>query len=301
MILFYRDLAELPDIPRYDIMLSPQFYVIKHEDIPVKYSMQAKKLAPSILDELSGDETMTHEVFQDGDKWVFIAYDLKKLTEALEAKGGSIDRVGRIYFAEQAKEKFDIPVKLNDREVLAVVNDTVTVVPTHLLENSDNLAEFDASFRPDKSFRVQRGYSSYISPKQAMIAAAILGVLGVAYFAEGYRYQNAVTQAEGKLDQLLADNPSLSGAYARESIYKKFMDIDTQQRNIRDRIKSISRMISSKTKINSLYMDKKGYKVIMDAPTDPKSIKSLRTIAKSGGLENLDIKAGKLESHGSLQ
>ncbi len=301
LILLHRDLASLPDIPRYDIMLSPQFYVIKREELPVKYSFQAKKLAPSILEDLSGDEEMTYEVFRDGDMWVFVGYDQQKLAQFLDIKGGSIDKVGQIYFAEQAKEKFSDPVELNEREALMVVNDTVTAVPRQLLGEIEHLLAFDDSFRPEKSFRVQRSYSSIIDTKQAAVIAGLLGVLGAAYFVEGYRYQSALAKADARLESLLDENPSLRGAYARESIYKKYTSLDKEQRAIRDRLKAISRMTSKKTKIDSLKIDKKGYKVILDIPDDPKTVKSLRTIAKDGDLAHLNIKGSKLESEGSFQ
>ncbi len=301
LILLHRDLEMLPDIPRYDLMLSPQFYVLKREELPIKYAFQAKKLAPSILDELACDSTLTYEVFRDGDFWVFVGYDQQKLAEFLDTKGGSIDKVGQIYFAEQAKENFENPIELNEKEVLAVVNDTVTVVPKQLLGEGEELVGFDDSFRPDKSFRVQRNYSSVITTSQAATLAVLLAILAIAYFAEGYRYHRALIAADDKLENLLDDNPSLRGAYARESIHKKYLALDKEQRAIRERLKAVSRMTGKKIKIDSLMINKNGYKVTLDIPEDPKVVKSLRTIAKDANFGKLNIKGSKLESEGSFQ
>jgi len=137
LVLLYRDIEKLPDVSRYDLMLTPQFYILKREDLPVKYAHQAKKLAPSILDGMMGEGTSTYEVFREGDQWTFVAYDLQELSSFLEAKGGSIDRVRRIYFAEQAKKAFATPVALNDREALTLVNHVATIVPRHLMDDKD--------------------------------------------------------------------------------------------------------------------------------------------------------------------
>jgi hypothetical protein len=282
-------------------MLSPQFYVIKSEEVPVKYLFQAKKLAPSVLDDLSNGEKMTYEVFRDDDKWVFIAYDLHALAGFLESKGGSIDKVGHIYFAEQSRAKFTPPVVLDKKEMLSVVNDTVTVVPKHLFAQTDHFAEFDDSFRPEKSFRIQRSYSSYIDTRQAIVLAGLLGILGVAYFAEGYRYRQAVDRADAKLANLLSGTPSLQGAYARDSIYKKYISINKEQRAIRDRIKSIGRMTSKKTRIQSMSVDASGYKISLDIPNDAKIVKSLRAIAKKEGFGKLSIQGSKLTAEGKFQ
>jgi hypothetical protein len=291
----------MPDVPRYDIMLTPQFYVSKREALPIKYPFQAKKLAPSILDELTGTGSFTYEAFKDGESWVFIAYDQQNLADFLERRGGSIDRVRHVYFAEQAKDKCVPPVDLNEREALTQVNDTVTIVPKNLIENTEHLTVFDESFRPDKHFDLKRTHNSLVDTRLAITLASLFGMLGLAYIAEGYRYQKALGDAETKLETLLEANPSLRGAYARESIHKKYSALDAKQRKIRDRIKDIAHLTGKDTRINALYVDTKGYRITLSVPNDPKTVKSLKELAASGKLEHLKIGTGKLETWGSFQ
>ncbi len=301
LILLYRDIPSLPDAPRYDLMLSPQFYVMKREALPVKYPFQAKKLAPSILDDLTGEGTFTYEAFQEGDNWVFLAYDLPRLADFLERRGGSIDRVRRIYFAEQAKEKFLPPVELNEREVLALVNDTVTVVPRQLISETDGFSVFDESFRPEKHFNFKRSYNSVLDTRMTVVLASLLGLLGVAYVAEGYRYRKALSDADARLETLLEANPSLRGAYAREAIHKKYQAINAEQRAIRDRLKDISHLTGKEVQIDALSVDTKGYRMSLSLPDKPKTVASLKALAADGGLEHLKIGSGKLETWGTFQ
>ena len=301
LVLLYRDIVSLPDVPRYDIMLAPPFYVIKREELPVKYAFQAKKLAPSILDDITGEGDFTYEAFKEKDAWVFVAYDLPKLADFLERRGGSMDRVRRLYFAEQSKERFLSPVELNDREALTLVNDTVTVVPKQLMSTTENFSPFDETFRPDKHFDLKRTYNSFLDTRLAGVLASILVLLGLTYVAEGYRYQKALGDAEDKLETLLEANPSLRGTYARESIHKKYKTIDVLQRKIRDRIKDISHLTGKTVQVDALAVDTKGYRMSLSLPNNPKTVASLKALAADGRLEHLKVGSGKLETWGTFQ
>jgi len=301
LVLLYRDIEKLPDVSRYDLMLTPQFYILKREDLPVKYVHQAKKLAPSILDGMIGEGSFTYEVFREGDRWIFIAYSLQELSDFLEAKGSSIDRVHRIYFAEQAKEGFSTPVALNEREALTLVNRTATIVPRHLMDDKDKLASFDETFRPEKSFDIKHNFSSFLDAKLAMVLAAVLVMLGLTYFADGYRFHKAVSDAEHSLNTLLEANPSLGGAYARKSIHSKYITMDTKQRKIRDRIKDVSRLIGKDVKIKSFSLDAKGYHAVMNIPTKATTATSLKALAESSGLEHVKVTSGILDAQGAFK
>lgn len=301
LILVHRHIHALPDAPRYDLMLTPQFYVIKREELPLKYPFQAKKLAPSILEDLTGDGTFTYEVFREDDAWVFLAYDLPELVRFLESRGGSIDRVRHLYFAEQVREKFTSPVSLNEHEVLTLVNDTVTVVPTSLLQTPGTFSPFNETFRPHKHYNVKRSYNSFLDTRTAVALAIPLALLGLTYIAEGYRYHTAIAEAESRIDTLLEANPALGGTYARQSILKKYTAIDTRQRRIRDRIKDLSHLTGRDVRINSLSVDTKGYRATLSVPNTSTAVTSLKKQAASGGLKHLKIANGKLETWGAFQ
>ena len=301
LLLLYREIEALPDLPRYDLMLTPQFYVLKREELPLKYTHQAKKLAPSILDELTGEGTFTYEAFQEGESWVFIAYDLQKLSDFLYIKGGSIDRVGKIYFAEQIRDKLEPPLALNEQVALARVNDTATVVPLRLLNDPEQLGTFDETFRPEKSFALKRSHNSFLDTRQAILLASLLGVLGLGWFAEGYRTHRAIGAAEATLEHLLEANPSLGSSYTREATWKKYSATNTAQRRIRDRIKAISRLTSKATKLDTLTVDTKGYKATLSVPDNPQTLQSLKTLLRDGHLKNGRFNGGKLETSEAFQ
>jgi len=297
LLLLHRALKHVPDLPRYDLMLSPQFYVLKREELPVKYAFQAKKLAPSILEDLVGEGPVTYEVFRDEEGlWNFVAFDPDAVGHFLAARGGSLDRVGRFYFAEQAREHFEPPVVLSASEVLGVVNGTVTV-PAKLLSDTRTTASFDEAFRPEQGFAFKHARKKgTLDSRVSMAAAVILLVLGLAYAAEGFRYQRALDQAKVSLENALGSDPALRGSYAR--IYKKYRSVDTSQRAVRERLKALGRLTSKVTRLDHLTITPEKYRAVLSVPSDPKTVRSLQELAKNGHLDGVKIAAGKLETAG---
>ncbi len=293
----------LPDLPRYDVMLTPKFYIIKREEIALKYPFQARKLAPSILDEVIGEGPHTYEVFPQGDGWAFVAYDPQEVAAFLESVGGSVDRVRHLYFAEQDREKFVTPVAMNTDEALTLVNDTVTVVPRKFLKQTDPFSTFDEHFRPDRHFAMAQERRSFLDRRLAVTLSSVMLLLGATYIAEGYRYHHAVAQAEHTLDQLLDAHPTLAGGYARTSIYKKYTAINHLQRQMRDRLMAISHLTGKESTIQTLSFDRqKGYHVTLKVPThSSKTIQTLKTLAASQGLKPVTVRGGTLEIHGEFR
>jgi len=295
LLLLYREIEELPDLPRYDLVLSPQFYVMKHEDLPVKYPFQAKKLAPSVLEDLTGEGALTYEVLPENNGWTFFAYDREALSNFLYIKGGSIDRVGHIYFAEQLRDQLEPPIALNENKVLARVNDTATVVPSRLLAGSESFQTFDETMRPEKAFPLKHNHNSVLNTRQTLLLAGALSLLGLGYAAEGYRYGRNIKIQEQHLEKQLDAHPALRSSYAREATYKKYTALNTQQRRIRDRIKAISRLTGKETKLNSLNIDTKGYQATLNVPDKAKTRHAVKTILQSAGIKNAKYTGGKLE------
>jgi len=53
LLFIFRDMNTIRDDVKYDLILTPQHYIIKKSELELKYSFQAKNIAPSMLDELS--------------------------------------------------------------------------------------------------------------------------------------------------------------------------------------------------------------------------------------------------------
>ena len=298
----------LPDHARYDLMLSPQFYVHKREELAVKYAFQAKRLAPSILDDLTGPHPMRYEAFKDEEgAWHFVAYDAKALEAFLESRGGSLGRVGKLYFAEQVRRRFDPPVLLGNNDVLGVVDDIATVIPRKLLADPDRLQTFDDSFRPDEGFGVKRSRrhhsamgGSTLDGRFATTLAVVMLLIGLAYAAEGYRYQRAIHTAEDSLERLFEEHPKMRGSYARSSIHKKYLQTDTHQRAIRSRLQAVGRLTRNGAVLDLFSIDANGYKATLRVNGSNDALAALKKLAQSNHLEKIKLSGHTFETSGAL-
>ena len=281
LILLHRGMGKPKRAQRYDLLLSPEFYVIKKENIPIKYAFQAQRLAPSVLEDLlPEDRQFGYAVFKDGDEWFFVAYDPKEIEEFLkEELKIEPEQIGKIYFAQQIAGKIsDTPLSLDELTALALVDGYVTVVPRRMME-TNRYAKFSNSFRPEKSFRFSRLESEapVTNEKQAWIAAGLITLLAIFFFIEGISYSKAAKKAYAQLNERFKDYPQLQSARVRKNILDKYHRIDKEQRNIRDRLEALSLLTSKQSQIDTMTLSPG--KVEARISTDPKERKKIEKIA----------------------
>ncbi len=287
LLSVHRDMPHITRVRRYDLMLTPQFYIFKKESLPVSYQYQAVRLAPSILDELTGTGDYSYAAVKEGEDWVLFAYDMSKIESFLEEKGLPKNLINKIYFAQQAKEYFSHPVSVDERNALMTVDDMVVMLPKNIV-GAEECSVLTNAFRPKKGITPSQSRHSWMTQKQAIIVSVLLLLLAAGYCAEGIRYQNAMASVEKKIDSVKQRYPQLQNksTIVLNNLYESNYAIDSLQRRIRDRLKEISRLTSNASKIDTLKIDTKQYEVTI--ATDKQHIAELKTYAKSQKLKVLD-------------
>ena len=289
MLMVYLDMPYITEAKRYDLMLTPQFYIYTKEPLPVRYTHQATNLAPAILDDLTEDRVYNYAAIKSGDEWMLFAYDIEKIANFLESKGLSSSHINKIYFTQQLDEKLSNPISLNEKMALADANSTVVMLPKMIMEDAV-FSTFDNSMRPKVGFGFDHGYDSYISQKQAIILSVLLAIFAIGYIIEGMGYQDSIAKLGTSVESAKEKYPSLKNKsnLVLRSLYKTGYKVDSKQRKIRDRLKDISQLTSKDSKINRLTIDEKSYQVEISA--GKKSMKKLKEYAKS---KSLAIKSSK--------
>ena len=245
-----------------NIMLTPQFYTLKKESLPLKYLYQAKRIAPSLFDGFLGD-SQKHEyfVYREEDEWVFIAYDMEAISEFLSSKDIKPEQVAKIFFAQQASDSFTAPVLLGDKEALVSLNDTVVVIPQGALQESSETASFTDAFTPGTGVTPQGTHASVLSKKQTIGLAAFFTLFAFMFFIEGWMYSHDSQETQEEMQILLEDNPSLQSQYSRDSIAAKYKTIDKNERRKREVVKTLAGMIFKGVKVSTFQMNEKNFKV----------------------------------------
>lgn len=286
LILVHATMEPVKPLKNVNILLTPQFYTLKKEILPIKYLYQAKKIAPSLFEGLL-DRTLSYDffVFKEGDAWVFIAYSIKKITDFLREKGIMPEKISKLYFAQQVLGMLQDPIPLGKKEILAAIDDTAVVVPVAALDEMPQLGAFDAKFTPPKGVTPYIAYGSLLSFKQAAAIAVLLIAFAAAYVIEGiWHTQTSPHQQEQELEKLVASYPVLQSKYARESIAAKYKAVDNKERKKREAIKTVSSMLFKGVTLSFLHMDAKNFKAQFKC-TDAKAARELQALAKKAQLK----------------
>ena len=293
LLLVYSGMKEQSLSHSVNIMLTPQFYTLKKESLPLKYLYQAKKIAPSLFDGLiENPEKYNYFVYREEKKWVFIAYDLEAINSFLLHKGISPGQLGKIFFAQQVFSSFSSPVLLGEEEALISLDNTVVVIPQIALKENNDTLTFDDSFTPKTGVTPQEVHGSILNKKQTIGLAVFFTLFSSIYFVEGWRYTHDSQEIQEEMQMLLEKHPSLQSEYTRESIATKYRMIDQNERRKREVVKTLAGMIFKGVKVDFFKLNEKVFKVEFSC-SDSKVAKRLVLLAKKMKFKSAKIVAGK--------
>lgn len=281
LILIDKNMKSVTKAHPVNVMLTPQFYTLKREALPVKYAYQAKRVAASLFEGLLEDKSeYQYFVYKEEDEWVFVAYDLAKIQSFLSSKGLEAEQVAKIFFAQQAAASFTSPVLLDENSALVNLEGTMVIVPKVALgEDSHSVLKVNNSFTPTKGVALEGGTGSFLSQQQAVSLAAVFLLFSIMFMVEGWRYGGDSETQALEVQALLEEYPSLESSYTRESILSKYRQIDSLERKKRDSIKVLSHMIFKGSTLISLTLDDKKFQAQFSCENDG-VIKKLKELAQ---------------------
>jgi hypothetical protein len=283
-------MPEISPQERVDVMLTPEFYTLKRESLPVKYAYQAKKIAPSLFDGMLDEgEVYAYFVSRGKEGWEFIAYAPQKIRDFLLSKGITPEKTGKIFFAQQAVETLKNPVALGEEKALVSLDEVATVVPRAALAEGETLATAASLVRPKKGISLGGSEESLLTLKQSLSLAAVLLLFAGMWFYEGLGYGGDTQKEQSRIEELLAAYPALGSSYARQSVAEKYQKLDQTERRKREVIKALSKMIFKGVTLTSLEMNDKGFKAEF-ATTGKEVADKLKLLAKKEKFNTTAIK-----------
>jgi len=263
-----------------NIMLTPQFYTLKREKLPLKYLYQAKNIATSLFDGfLENAQKYDYLVYKEKDEWIFLAYDLEAISNFLVSKGIKLEQIGKIFFAQQASAYFTAPVLLGEKDALVSLDNTVVIIPQNALQNKSGILDFDNSFTPKTGVTPVGTHSSVLRKKQTIGLTVFFALFAFMFFVEGWRYSHNSQATQEEMQMLLEEHPSLQSQYTRESIAVKYKTIDKNERRKREIVKVLAGMIFKGVKVASFDLNEKAFKVEFSC-SNAKVAKRLAELAK---------------------
>ncbi len=257
-LFIHKDMEPLNILNSVEIILTPQFYTFIRENLDIRFAYQAKQIAGALFDDyLDSDKEYQYHVYKCQDDWCFFAYDIKEIEDFLKTIGIEKHRVSKIYFAQQLSEQLKKPVKLSKKSALLTIDDTVTLIPTKLIDSNTEYNNLDLKEQKLTS-AVSMGASldSFISLKETVILGSLFFILGGIFLVEGTRIKSSISTKEEILTELFSKYPKYSSTIIRESILSEYQPIDTKERKKRDSIKEISKLLSANSQLEQLTIDK---------------------------------------------
>jgi hypothetical protein len=254
-------------------------------------------------DMLLADYGYEYVVKKDGDSWLFFAYAPKEIEEFLQnCCNIPPHRIGKIYFADQLKEVLaKLPIGIDSDNALTLVDGFATIVPRSMLQ-SEKYAKFTPKLRPKHSvsFKPTSKFDKDSKlERSSAIVAALLILLGLFFFMDGYSYKRAVDKEETKLNALYEEFPQLQSKMVRDSIEEKYENIEKSQRAIRQLLDSFSQLTSKKTILDRLELKPKS--IVGRFLIDPAEQKRVMSIAADANLKVKKVNPAILEIEGKIK
>ncbi len=302
LILVHTSMDEVTLSHDVNVMLTPQFYTLKKEPLPVKYAYQAKRIAPSLFEGLLAEgKAYEYMVWKEEEEWVFLAYDLEMITAFLEHKGFALEHVSKLFFAQQSADLFTSPLPLGSNEALVFLDNVIVVVPKAALGVDEGASLlFDDSFTPKKGIMLQSAYGSILTVRQTAVLTSIFGLMALIFFIEGSRYSGNSKAIQMQMEEMLEAYPSLSSKYTRDSIVSKYKTLDSVERKKRETIKTLAGMIFNGVTLNSFEMNDQKFSVHFSCK-DAEVFKRVKALAKKNKFNTVNVSRGHdLKIEGTL-
>jgi len=241
-----------------EIVLTPQFYTFIRENLNISFAYQAKQIARSLFDDyLDSNKEYQYHVYKCQDDWCFFAYDIKEIEDFLNKIGIEKHRVSKIYFAQQLNEELKKPIKLSEKSSLLTIDDTVTLIPTKLMDSNTKYNNLELEKQKfNSSVSMGASLDSFISLKETIVLGSLFFILGGIFLIEGNRIKASVSTNEETITKLLNKYPKYGSAMLRQSILDKYKPIDKIERKKRESLKEISKLLSSQSQLEQLTIDK---------------------------------------------
>ncbi len=257
-LFIHKDMKPVNILNSVEIVLTPQFYTFIRENLNIRFAYQAKQIARSLFDDyLDSNKEYQYHVYKCQDDWCFFAYDIKEIEDFLNKIGIEKHRVSKIYFAQQLNEELKKPIKLSEKSSLLTIDDTVTLIPTKLMDSNTKYNNLELEKQKfNSSVSMGASLDSFISLKETIVLGSLFFILGGIFLIEGNRIKASVSTNEETITKLLNKYPKYGSAMLRQSILDKYKPIDKIERKKRESLKEISKLLSSQSQLEQLTIDK---------------------------------------------
>lgn len=205
--IFLSTQTKIYETSKVDIILSPEFYWIRIFEIPVKNISQAKKVVPTLFEDLFDEsKELSYQIIKlEEYKYICFAYANQKIYEAIKQSGINLSLVNSIYFAQNECREFSQFI-VEDKSYLYTKDGILVKVPQELLSEKIDLNEHINNINLS-TFKVDiKLYNNFLSKKQIYGLLSIFFIIFAVNFSKYFVYLDENSMLDEKIENIKKTN-----------------------------------------------------------------------------------------------
>ncbi len=165
-----------------DVILSPVYYWVKRQTLPVRYLREAKRLLPSLFEDTLPKGHYSYSAYKEGEHYLLFAYSDRLILDALAEKGIKPSQIHRIYFAQSEFGEMRAPLQVDAQHALALQGGIVVKLPLQFTTESVPL---DLESHKVSSHDIDLARYAHIADQRSIARfSAFMAVLTLLFAAE---------------------------------------------------------------------------------------------------------------------
>jgi hypothetical protein len=236
-VLYVTNGVETDISGKVDIVLSPKFYWIGKGEFRVKKEKEALKYAYSIFEgKIPSFENISFLVVKEDDgKFIYIAYNIFSILEQLAELGISEKSIGNIYTA-QTEFQIEEPISVDSNRDIVKIDGIVSEVPNFSkIDREIVVSNFLTENQRTKYSLKFKGVGEE-KGKLFKIASLIPIFLSLSFGLDIWQVSKAKEELEKEIEEKREKFDLPNTSFQIESIKKRYLAIQKEQKNLREKI-----------------------------------------------------------------
>jgi regulator of replication initiation timing len=222
-----------------DVVLSPQFYWVRREELKIEKERDALKVAPATFEsQFDSLENISFLALKSGENsYLFIAYNIVDILNRLESEFGISEKeIGNIYTAQTEFFETEQALSSSSEKLLVVVDGIVSEIVNHSQNSSVESANEYLSRTSRSQYSMKfRGARDDTSKGRAFLYASVIPLfLSLSLGVDIWKIseEKSILKAEIEKKRERYNLPSTS--FQMKSIKNRFFQIEREQKKVRD-------------------------------------------------------------------
>ncbi|NWF66096.1 MAG: hypothetical protein HXX81_01375 [Campylobacterales bacterium] len=238
LIFLDKQPISFPIEDKCDIILSPAFYWIKKEKLPVKYEYQAKPFAESIFDGTIPTGTYNYFAVKHENEFLMFAYDDSYILNKISELGIKSSQIDNIYFAQTEFLNYSA-IRINHHEALLNNDGIIVNVPIELVDEYIDIYDVLKNIKPSKHSVALSRFSQILDEKSFNTILVIIFLLILSVFANYYILKQEQKKQLLESQKIYELNNLPTSSFQIESIIGSLKSVSKEQIKTREMTKEL--------------------------------------------------------------